>query len=119
MYKKDLQTSGAMLHVLLTSKAHPNRYGHCGNVDSAITAVYSKNHIVERIWVEINARVNYPVKSCLIALEEAGNINMDCPHVKYCVSWFTIRVCCIGTTMVVSAWNHRPKPGNYNVLPIV
>lgn len=71
-----------------------------------------KNHTVERIWVEINGRVNYPIKSCLIALEEAGDINMDCPYNQYCVSWFAIRVANVGTTIAVNAWNHHPIPGD-------
>ena len=70
-----------------------------------------KNHIVERIWVEINGRVNYPIKACLIALEEAGDINMDCSHTKYCVSWFTIRVSIVGTTIAVQSWNNHPISG--------
>lgn len=68
--------------------------------------------MVERIWVEINRRVNYPIKSCLIALEEAGDINMDCLHIQYCVSWFTIRVANVGTTIAVDSWNNHPIPGD-------
>ena len=46
--------------------------------------------MVERILVEINRCVNYnPIKSCLIALEEAGDINMD-----------SIRVANVGTTLL-------------------
>lgn len=74
--------------------------------------MFFKNHVVERIWVEINGRVNYPIKSCLIALEEAGDINMDCPHTKYCVSWFTIRVANVGTAIAVHSWNNHPIPGD-------
>ena len=71
-----------------------------------------KNHIVERIWVEINGRVNYPIKSCLIALEGAGDINMDCSHTKHCVSWFTIHVAIVGTTIAVQSWNNHPISGD-------
>ena len=61
--------------------------------------------------MEVNGRVNYPVKSCLVALQERGEIDLDCPHQKFCVSWFTIRVCNIGTTLAVQAWNEHPIPG--------
>lgn len=64
-----------------------------------------QNHCVERMWVEINGRVNYPLKACLVSLEERGDINMDCAHQKFCVSWFTIRVANIGTTLAIQAWN--------------
>ena len=73
--------------------------------------MYVQNHCVERMWVEVNSRVNYPIKSCLVCLEERGEINMDDDHIKYCVSWFTIRVANIGTTMTVSAWNEHSIPG--------
>ena len=66
---------------------------------------------MERIWVEINARVNYPIKACLVALEEHGDIDMDCPHQKFCTSWFTIRVATVGTTVAIQSWNEHRIPG--------
>ena len=97
-----------MLH---TFRAHPNRYKlSCGPWSHHN---FFKNHIVERIWVEINRRVNYPIKSCLITLQQAGDINIDCPHTWYCVSWFTIRVANVGTTIAVNSWNDHPIPGDY------
>lgn len=61
--------------------------------------------------MEINGRVNYPIKSCLLQLEEGGDILMDGSHVKFCVSWFTIRVVHVGTSLAVKAWNEHPIPG--------
>ncbi len=66
---------------------------------------------MERIWVEVNGRVNYPVKACLVDMEENGDFDMECPIQKYCVSWFTIRVCAVGTKLVVSSWNEHTIPG--------
>lgn len=80
-------------------------------LDSVCICMFIKNHVVERIWVEINGRVNYPIKSCLIALEESGHINMDCSHTKYCVSWFTIRVASVGAAIAVQSWNSHPVSG--------
>ena len=77
---------------------------------------FSQNHCVERMWVEINARVNYPLKTCLMELEERSDIDMDCDHVKFCVSWFTIRVANIGTTLAVESWNEHPIPGTAYIL---
>ena len=71
-----------------------------------------QNHPVERIWVEVNSRVNYPIKACLIMMEENGVINMESALHKFCVSWFTIRVCSVGTKLVVEAWNDHPISGN-------
>ena len=42
------------------------------NDDNLLFAFLPKNHFVERMWVEINGRVNYPVKECLVTLEERG-----------------------------------------------
>ena len=50
-----------------------------------------QNHPVERFWVEINGRVNYPVKASLIKMEEQGVIDMESSMHKFCVSWFAIR----------------------------
>ena len=72
---------------------------------------YSQNHCVERMWVEINARVNYPLKACIIKMEESNDIDMDNNHIKFCVSWFTVRVSNVGTTLAVNAWNDHPIPG--------
>jgi hypothetical protein len=69
------------------------------------------NHCVERLWVEVNSRVNYPIKTCLITLQERGEINMDDDHIKFYVSWFTIRVTNIGTAITVSSWNEHRIPG--------
>ena len=63
--------------------------------------------------MEINTRVNYPVKTCLIKMEEQGQIDMECPMDKFCVSWLAIRVCCVGTKLAVEAWNDHPVPGIY------
>lgn len=62
--------------------------------------------------VEVNGCVNYPIKSCLIGMEERGEIDMDCPYHKLCVSWYTIRVANVGTTLAVQSWNQHPNPGN-------
>lgn len=63
------------------------------------------------MWVEINSRVNYPIKTCLVALQQNGDIDLDCSHQKYCISWFTLRVANVGTTLAVQSWNDHPIPG--------
>lgn len=76
-----------------------------------IAIIFFQNHCIERIWVEINGRVNFPIKTALIQLEENGDLDMSCRHVKFCVSWFTIRVAHVGTTLAVNAWNEHSIPG--------
>ena len=73
------------------------------------------------MWVEINGRVNYPIKACLVALQERGEIYLDCPHQSFCISWFTIRVANVGTSLAIESWNNHPIPGiviNYLVVSL-
>ena len=63
------------------------------------------------MWVEVNARVNYPIKAVLVQMEQRDEINMNCNHEKFCVSWFTMHVANIGTTSFVQAWNEHRIPG--------
>ena len=35
--------------------------------------------MVERIWVEVNTRVNCPIKRILIVMEDSEEIDMDNP----------------------------------------
>ena len=69
--------------------------------------------MVERIWVEVNGRVNYPIKAVLIEMEENGEIDLCCEHVKFCVSWYTMHVAHIGTSTFVAAWNEHRIPGSH------
>ena len=46
-----------------------------------------------------------------IALVEAGDINMDCPHTKHSVSWFAIHVANVRTTTAVHSWKNHPLSG--------
>ena len=73
--------------------------------------VLMQNHTVERYWPEVNARVNYPIKLCLIKMEENGVIDMDSSVHKFCVSCFTLRVAKAGTSLVVKSWNEHCIPG--------
>ena len=67
--------------------------------------------MIERLWVEVNGRVNYPIKAVLVEMEENDEINMENNHIKFCVSWFTMRVANIGTRLFVSSWNEHRIPG--------
>lgn len=66
---------------------------------------------MERIWVEVNTRVNYPIKEALIEMLEHGDFSVDDVLDKFCVSWFTIKVAAVGIDRFVAAWNEHPIPG--------
>ena len=68
--------------------------------------------MVERIWVDINTRINYPIKEVLVNMLESGDFNLDVEWHRYCVSWFAIQVASAGTELFVPAWNDHPIPGN-------
>ena len=76
-----------------------------------ITVSSLQNHTVERMWVEINGRVNYPIKSALIGMQQHGEIDLDSPAHQICTSWFTLRVASASCTLAVQAWNNHPVPG--------
>ena len=85
--------------------AHLNRF--------AFNFHFAQNHTVERFWPEVNSRVNYPIKACLVDMVEQGDFDMDVEAHKFCVSWFTLRVANVGTSLVVRSWNEHRIPGIY------
>ena len=42
--------------------------------------------------MEVNTRVNYPLKAALVEMTNAGEISMDDSTTQFCTSWFTIKV---------------------------
>ena len=76
-----------------------------------------QNHRAERIWPEINRRINYPLKEVLVAMENAGDIDMTDNVVKFCVSWVTIKTLTPAIEAFVSAWNCHRIPGRNGGIP--
>ncbi len=76
------------------------------------------NHIIERIWVEVNHRVTYPVKRVITAMEDQGVMDMSRNETKFAVSTVLSKVCEVGLRRFVGAWNSHPIPrrGIPNVL---
>lgn len=69
--------------------------------------------MVERLWVEVNARVNYPIKAVLVQMLENGEFDLTNELDTACVSWFAIQVSAVGIQLFVSSWNEHPKPGDF------
>ena len=65
----------------------------------------------ERHWVEVNSRVNFPLKRALTNMQHHDLIDMDCPVTKYCVSVMTGKLAQVGIQTHISSWNHHRIPG--------
>ena len=66
---------------------------------------------MERIWAEVNPRINYPVKAILVELMDSGDIDIDDSLQLFCISWITIRVLSVGVELFLKSWNNHPIPG--------
>ena len=66
---------------------------------------------MERFWPEINSRVNYPIKACLVDMEGRGEFDIDAKTHQFCVSWFTLHVANVGVSLAVRSWNEHRIPG--------
>ena len=80
----------------------------------------TQNHIIERIWVEVNQRVSYPLKRILIRMTETNLLNMQCDMSKHCIHKFIMEVAKVGLSRFIDSWNaHRiPNHGIPNDLQI-
>ena len=76
------------------------------------------NHVIERIWVELNRRVTYPLKRVLTDMDNGGVINLGSDAVKFCVSIVVQAVAKVGMKRMIMAWNAHSLPhhGIPNVL---
>ena len=62
--------------------------------------------------MEVNKRINYPLKEVLNQLVHDGQLCMEDPAHQYCCSWLSLRVANVGTRLFVTSWNSHPIPGN-------
>jgi hypothetical protein len=76
-----------------------------------------QNHRAERIWPEINSRINYPVKRVLVRMESDGYLDMNNDVIKFSVSWVTIKLVDMPVQRFIQAWNCHTIPGNRGGVP--
>ena len=74
---------------------------------------------VERFWVEVNSRANYPIKHALKQMEEEDIIDMECDGTKFCVSEVTQEVALYGLQMTVQAWNNHVIHGGFLITLVI
>lgn len=77
-----------------------------------------ENHVIERIWVELNHRVTYPLKRVITDMDNDEEIDLGSNLVKFCVSAVTQEVAKVGMKRMIMAWNAHSLPhrGIPNVL---
>ena len=74
---------------------------------------------VERFWVEVNSRANYPIEHALKQMEEEDIIDMECDGTKFCVSEVTQEVALYGLQMTVQAWNNHVIHGSFLITLVI
>ncbi len=66
--------------------------------------------------MEVNNRVNYPLKRALIELEGSSIINMECPMNAFCVSSLIMELCQVGLQRHITSWNNHRIPGTLYII---
>lgn len=81
---------------------------------------YTHNHIIERVWIEVNQRVTYSIKRIIVEMDDQRVINMESYVERSCTSYILRRICMVGLRRMVDAWNSHtiPKKGIPNVLQV-
>ena len=55
----------------------------------------TENNVAERMWPEVNQRINYPVKRAMneiIETDNAGIFDIENHTFKFCVSWMMLHI---------------------------
>ena len=65
---------------------------------------------IERYWVDVNAKINYPIKALLAEVAETSSVMSDSVG-KTAVSQFVCRVATVGINRHMAAYNNHRIPG--------
>ena len=117
LWKQIRVDHGTEFALVATVQTHLACYRRCSSGPPILRTSSSHNLRVERLWVEVNQRVNYPVKQVLVAMESAGEINMSDSLTRFCVSWTTINVIQSAIKNFIAAWNDHCLPGSRGGIP--
>lgn len=57
------------------------------------------------MWVQVNRRVNYPIKRVLVQMEERDIIDLSDVTTQFCVSHILIHTSAVGMNRFIMSWN--------------
>ena len=102
-----------------TTQQHLAGYHHQQSRPPLLQSSSRQNLRVERLWVEVNQRINYPIKRVLVEMESQGEIDMTDDLTKFCVSWTTIHTIEPAVKNFIAAWNDHRLPGCRGSIPSI
>ncbi len=70
-------------YCLMCNHHHAKLVTACDLYSAVVYGLSLQNHTVERVWVEVNTRMNYPIKYALIQMMENHEIDTENPHHKF------------------------------------
>ena len=108
---------GTEFVLTVSAQRYLSTYRQTQTRQPVLQSLSRQNHRAERIWPEINQRVNYPVKRILVEMENSEEINMGDETTKFCVSWVTIKVIEVALRTFIQAWNSHRIPGPEGGVP--
>lgn len=82
----------------------------CSDIPPYVQSTSTSNHIIERIWVELNRRVIYPIKRAVLEIQDIGMIDMECSVTVFAVSNILMRITEIGMNRMIISWNSHFIP---------
>ena len=108
---------GTEFALVATAQNHLSHFCHVHYRQPVFQNLSQHNHPAERLWPEINQRINYPIKRLLVEMENSEDVNMADEVCKFCVSWVIINVMASAVQSFIEAWNSHTIPGPNGGIP--